>query len=197
MPSTSAEHVPRHPAPTSSGDTHKSRSETAGPSVAPIDSSRPSVLLDPTRSVSPAVFPRRLLSVSSPSAPVVESSCPMTCDSRPCRGSTSASSQSLRSSVRRFLRLPCCSSPSCRLPGLPTAKYSTVLPRSSGSSHFWLAQRTWLHCTHPLRSVRFHGLHRYYGVLRPLVSHSYVRPRGSFHLRLFRWHRHRRFPRSV
>jgi hypothetical protein len=45
------------------------------------------------------------------------------------------------------------------------------LPCPSGSSHFWLTQRTQLHYMHPLRSVRFHGLPRYYGVLRPLVSH--------------------------
>src|SRR5215471_6629609 len=38
-----------------------------------------------------------------------------------------------------------------------------------------LTRLTWLHYTHPLRSVRFHGLPRYYGVLRPLVSLPYSR----------------------
>jgi len=52
---------------------------------------------------------------------------------------------------------------------------------------------TWLHYTHSLRAVRFRGLPRNYGVLRPLVSHPYVRPCGAIHLKLFRLHRYRRF----
>src|SRR4029077_14554291 len=112
----------------------------AAPSMAPIDSLPPSVRCDRLRLVSPAVFPRRWLSVSSPSAPAEESSCPMTSDSRPCTGCSLNPSQSPQSFVHRFLLLPCCSSPFCRLPGLLVVKCNTVLPRPSGSSHFWLAQ---------------------------------------------------------
>ena len=165
--------------------------------MAPIDSSRPSVLRDPTQSVFPAAFLHRWLSVSSPFALAVESSCPMTCDSRLGTGCSLNPARSLQSSAHRLLLLPCCSSPFCRLPELLVAKCSTVLPCPLSSSHFWLAQRTRLHYMHPLRSVRFHGLLRYYGVLRPLVPHPYVRPHGSIHLELFRLHRHRRFPRSA
>ena len=165
--------------------------------MAPIDFSQPSVLLDLIRSVSPAAFLHHLLLVSSPSAPAAESSCPMTSDSRPCTGCSLDPVRSLRSIAHRLLPSPCCSSPSCRLPVPLVVKYSTVLPRLLGSSHFWLAQQTWLHYMHPLHSVRFHGLPRYYGVLRPLMSHPYFRPYGSIHLWLFRLHRHRRFPRSA
>ena len=144
-----------------------------------------------------SAFLHRSLSVSSPSALAVDSSCPVTCDSRLGTGCPLNPARGLLSSAHRLLLLSCCSSPFCRLPVLPVAKYSTVLPCPLGSSHFWLAQRTRLHYMHPLRSVRFHGLLRYYGVLRPLVSHPHVCPYGSIHLRRFRLHRHRRFPRSV
>src|SRR6266567_3121920 len=51
--------------------------------------------------------------------------------------------------------------------------------------------------TYLLRSADITPLPRYYEVVRPLMSHPYSRPRGSGHLWLLRWHRHRRFPRSV
>src|ERR1022692_3964768 len=50
-------------------------------------------LRDPIQLESPPAFPRRLPSVSSPSAPAAESSCPTTSDSRSYTGSFSGSSQ--------------------------------------------------------------------------------------------------------
>src|SRR5438445_5571264 len=55
----------------------------------------------------PVSFPHHLLSVSSPSALVAVSNCPMTSDSRSCRGSSSTSFQNPRSIVHRPLPLPC------------------------------------------------------------------------------------------
>jgi hypothetical protein len=127
-PSTFAVRVPLHPTPISSGGTRRNQLETEGPPMAPIDSSRPSVLLDLTRSVSPVVFLRHLPSVSSPSALAAENSCRTTFDSRLGTGCSSYPARSLRSSARPFLLLPCCSSPFSRLPELLAVKYSTVLP---------------------------------------------------------------------
>src|SRR6267154_110347 len=110
-----------------------------------IFAGRNRMLMIRRESVSPVVFLRHLPSVSSPSALTVESSCPTTFDSRLGTGCSSHPARSLRPSAHRFLLLPCCSSPFCRLPELLAVKYSTVLPCPLSSSHLWLAQRTWLH----------------------------------------------------
>jgi len=65
----------------------------------------------------------------------------------------------------------------------PTAGQSpnicrTASPGSSAPPLVGLPVKTgWI--TQPLRSTRFHGLHRYYGLLRPCASHRYFHPRGS------------------
>ncbi len=158
----------------------------AGPPLLPVDSSRPFARFDPRPSVSPTSSLRHWLSGSSPSAPAVESNCPMTSDSRFCKGSFSSSFQTLRSTPHPGLPPLDCSSPVTRLPRLPIGKYNTVLLHLSGSSPCGLTQPMPLHCTHPLRSAGFHRLHRYYGVFRPLTPHSYSRPCGSCHLWLLR-----------
>src|SRR5215471_10377693 len=89
--------------------------------------------------VCPVFFLPRSSSVSSPFAPVVESSCPMTSDSRSCKDSSSVSSQNPRSTAHRPLLLLYLLSPAYTLPRPPSLKYKTALPHSSGSSHCWLA----------------------------------------------------------
>src|SRR5678816_3230671 len=106
----------------------------------------------------------------------------MTSDSRLCNGCSSNLFQILQSSVDPVLLLPDCSSPSNRLPRPPGVKYRMVLLHPSDSSHCWLIQLIWLHYTHLLCSIGFHRLRHYYEVFRPLVPHSYSRPRGSNHL---------------
>ena len=167
-----------------------------GPPLLPVDSSRPFVRFDLRPSVFPMSSLRRWLSGSSPSALAAESNSRTTFDSRSCKGSSSSTFQSSRSTARPGLPLLDCSSPSNRLPRLPIGKYKTALLHLSGSSPCGLAHPMSPHYTHPLRSVGFRRPHRYYGVFRPLAPLPYSRPRGSCHLWLLRWHRHRRFPCS-
>src|SRR5581483_8505189 len=185
-PSTSAAPAPPHPAPTSPGDTRTTPAGIAGPPLLPVDSSRPFARFDPRPSVSPTSSLRHLLSGSSPSAPAAESSFRTTSDSRFCTGSSSGPFQNLRSTAHPVLPPLDCSSPSNRLPRLPIGKYRTALLHLSGSSPCGLAWPTSPHYTHPLRSIDFRRLHRYYGVFRPLAPHSYSRPCGSCHLWLLR-----------
>src|SRR5215470_2153321 len=165
--------------PTSSDDTHKTPTRIAVPPRLPIDSSQPSVQYDPRPSVCPVFFRRPLLSEFSPSAPPAESSCPMTSDSRFCKGCSSNPFQIPRSIADPALLLPDCSSPFYRRPRLPNAKYRMVLLHPSDSSPCRLARLTSLHYPCPLRSLGFHRLPRYYGAFRPLMSLPYSRPRGS------------------
>src|SRR5690242_11972258 len=153
-----------------------------GPPLPPIDSSRPFARFDLRPSESPTSFLRRLLSGSSPSALAAESSSQTTSDSRFYRGSSSSPFRNPRSTAHPGLLPLCCSLPSNRLPRLPIGKYKTVLLHLSGSSPCGLTQPMSPHYTHPLRSVGFRRLHRYYGVFRPLMPHPYSRPRGSCHL---------------
>src|SRR5271166_5782908 len=124
--------------PTSPVDSRRSLHETAVPTPAPVLPSQPVVRFDLPLWECPTFFPHRFSLVSSPSAPVVESSCPMTSDSRSCKDSSSASFQNLRSTDHRPLLLPYLLSPACTLPRPPSSKYKTALPHSSGSSHCWL-----------------------------------------------------------
>ncbi len=156
------------------------------PPLLPVDSSRPFLQFDLRPSVSPASSSRHGLSGSSPSALALESNSRMTSDSRSCKGSSSSPFQTPRSTAHPGLPPLDCSLPLNRLPRLPIVKYKTVLLHPSGSSPCGLAQSMSLHCTHPLRSVGFRRLHRYYEVFRPLAPLSYSRPRGSCHLWLLR-----------
>src|SRR5258705_13976462 len=99
------------------GDSRRNLGGTAGPLLAPFSFSPPFVQSDPIRLGCPAFSLLRLLLVSSPCAPVVESSCPMSFDSRFCRGSFSTSFQSRLS----ILRLP--------LPLLYSLLLAYTLPR--------------------------------------------------------------------
>src|SRR5262249_49797999 len=155
---------------------------TAVPPPLPIDSSQPFEQYDPLRSVCPAFFPHPCASGFSPSVPAAESSCPMTSDSRFCKGCSSIPFQIPRSTVDPALLLPDCSSPLSRLPRLPIVKYRMISLHPSDSSPCGLARLTSLHYTYPLRSTGFRRLHHYYGVFRPLMSLPYSRPRGSCHL---------------
>src|SRR5229473_5193041 len=184
------------PAPTSSVDTRRSPDGTAGPPPAPVSTSLPSARSDPTRSVCPASFPRRLLSVSLPSAPAAESNCPTTSDSRSCTGSLSGSFRSPQSTVRRPLPLHGSLLLVCTPPRPPTWKYRTALPHSSAPPIAgWLIEFR-LHNTtpwlHPLS-----GTSSLLRVVPPLVSASVLSPSWFFHLRLLRSHRSPRFPRSA
>src|SRR5437588_12286136 len=172
--------------PTCSGDTRTMPARIVGPPLLPVDSSRPFARFDPRPSESPTSSLRRWLSGSSPSALAAESNSPTTSDSRSCTGSFSSPSQNPRSTARPGLPPLDCSLPLNRLPRLPIGKYKTVLLHLSGSSPCGLTQPMSPHCTHPLRSVGFRRLPRYYGVFRPLAPHSYSRPYGSCHLWLLR-----------
>src|SRR5262249_19469569 len=108
----------------------------------------------------PASSLRHSLSGFSPSAPAAESNCRMTSGSRFCKGSSSSPFQNPRSIVHPSLPPLYCSLPLHRLPRLPIVKYKTVLLHPSGSSPCRLTRPMSLHCTHPLRSVGFHRLHR-------------------------------------
>src|SRR5271157_615847 len=77
---------------------------------------------DPKRSVCPVSFLHHSPSVSSPCAPVAESNCPMTSDSRSYRDFSSISSQSLQSTVRRPLPLLYSLLLAYTLPRPPTSK---------------------------------------------------------------------------
>src|SRR5437870_626568 len=143
------------------------------PPLLPVDSSRPFARFDLRPSVSPTFSLRRWLSGSSPSALPAESNSRTTSDSRFCKGSSSSPFQTPRSIAHPGLPPLHCSLPVNRLPRLPIGKYKTVLLHLSGSSPCGLAQSMPPHYTHPLRSVGFHQLHRYYGVFRPLAPHSY------------------------
>jgi hypothetical protein len=156
--------------------------EIVGPPLLPVDSSRPFARFDLRPSVFPASSPRHWLSGSSPSAPAAESNSRTTSDSRSCKGSSSSPFQNPRSTAHPGLPPLDCSSPLNRLPRLPIGKYKTVLLHLSGSSPCGLTQPMSPHYTHPLRSLGFRRLHRYYGVFRPLAPHSYSRPCGSCHL---------------
>jgi len=134
------------------------------PPLLPVDSSRPSVQFDLRPSESPAFSLRHGLSGSSPSALAVESNCPMTSDSRFCKGSSSTPFQTPRSIAHPGLPPLDCSLPLNRLPRLPFVKYKTVLLHLSGSSPRGLTRPMSLHYTHPLRSTGFHRLPRYYAV---------------------------------
>src|SRR5215510_15037102 len=146
------------------------------PPLLPVDSSRPFARFDLRPSVSPTSSLRHSLSGSSPSALAAESNSRTTSDSRFCKGSSSSPFQTPRSTARPDLPPLHCSLPSNRLPRLPIGKYKTVLLHLSGSSPCGLAQPTLPHYTHPLRSLGFRRLLRYYGVFRPLASLSYSRP---------------------
>src|ERR1035438_7465313 len=102
--------------PPSPVDSRRSLHETAVPPSAPVLPSQPVVRFDLPLWECPTSFPHRFSLVSSPSAPVVESSCPMTSDSRSCKDSSSASFQNLQSTDHRPLRLLCSLSPACTLP---------------------------------------------------------------------------------
>src|SRR5688572_25880256 len=93
------------------------------PPLLPIDSSRPFVQFDLRPSGSPAFSLRHWLSGSSPSALAVESNCPMTSDSRFCKGSSSSPFQTPRSIAHPGLPPLDCSLPLHRLPRLPIVKY--------------------------------------------------------------------------
>jgi len=122
--------------------------------MAPIDSSRPSVLRDPTQSVSQWSFSATCLRYLHRSH---------------WRWKVAADDMRFQTRYRLFFisrskssivcsstpAAPCCSSPFGRLPELLAVKYSTVLPCPLGSSHLWLAQRTWLHYTHPFAPSAF------------------------------------------
>ncbi len=82
-------------------------------------------------SVCPVFFPRHRLSVSSPSAPALESNCPTTSDSRSCTDSLSGPFQKPQSTARRPLPLPGSLLLACTPPRPPTWKSQTVLPHSS------------------------------------------------------------------
>ena len=185
-PSTSAAPVPPHPTPTCSGDTRTRPAGIVDPPLLPVDSSRPFGRFDLRLSVFPTSSLRHWLSGSSPSALAAESNSRTTSDSRFCKGSFSSPSQTPRSIAYPGLLPLCCSLPLNRLPRLPIAKYKTALLHPSGSSPRGLTRPMSPHYTHPLRSIGFHRLLRYYGVFRPLAPHSYSRPCGSCHLWLLR-----------
>jgi hypothetical protein len=126
---------PLHPVLIFWDDTRRNRHETAAPIPALVLLSRPVVRFDPLLWVYLAFFPHHSSSVSLPSAPVVEDSCPMTSDSRSYRGCLSSSSQNPRSIHHRPLLLLYSLSPAGTLPKLRSSKYRTALPHSSGSSH--------------------------------------------------------------
>src|SRR5271157_3408868 len=107
--------------PTSPGDSRRSLHETAVPIPALVSPSQPVVRFDLPLWECPAFFPHRFSLVSSPSAPVVESSCPMTSDSRSCKGSSSLSFQNLRSTDHRPLLLLYSLSPAGMLPRPPSS----------------------------------------------------------------------------
>src|ERR1035437_5380839 len=154
------------------------RDGTAGPPPAPVSTSPPLARSDPTRSVFPASFPRRWLSVSSPYAPALESNCPTTSDSRSCTGSLSGSFRNPQSIARRPLPLPCWLSLAYTLPRPPTWKYRTALPHSSAPPMAgWLIESGSL--TPPLGSIPFRRLHRYYRLFRPWSPLPYSRPHCS------------------
>ena len=169
---------------------------TMDPPLLPSDSSRPFEQFDLRLSESPTSSLRHWLSGSSPSALAAESNSRKTSDSRFCTGSFSSPCQTPRSFAHPVLPPLECSLPLHRLPRLPIVKYNTALLHPSGSSPCGLTQPMSPHYTHPLRSVGFRQLHRYYGVFRPLAPRSYSHPCGSCHLWLLRFHRHRRFPCS-
>jgi hypothetical protein len=158
----------------------------AGPPLLPVDSSRPFVQFDLRLSGFPASSPRLWLSGSSPSAPAAESNSRTTSDSRSYTGSSSSFFRNPRSIAHPGLPHLDCSSPLNRLPRLPIGKYKTASLHLFGSSPAGLAEPMSPHYTHPLRSIDFRRLLRYYGVFRPLAPHSYSRPRGSCHLWLLR-----------
>ena len=103
--SIAAAPAPPHPTPTSPVDTRRNPDGTVGPPLVPVSTSPPFARSDPRPSVSPASFPRRWLSVSSPSALAAESNCPTTSDSRSCTGSSSGSFQNPQSTAHRPLPL--------------------------------------------------------------------------------------------
>jgi hypothetical protein len=147
-------------------------------------------------SVFPASFLHRLLSVSSPFARVVESNCPTTSDSKSCRGLASASFQNQRSIARRPLLLLYSPLLAYTLPRPPAWKYRTALPYSSAPPIAgWLIESGSI--TQPLRSILLSGTSSLLQVAPPLGSASVLSPSWFFHLRLLRWHRSPRFPRSA
>src|ERR1017187_8318551 len=74
-------------------NSRKNPDGTADLSPVPVSTSPPFARSDPIQLESPTAFPRHLPSVSSPSAPAAESSCPTTSDSRSYTGSFSGSSR--------------------------------------------------------------------------------------------------------
>src|SRR5271156_3185191 len=154
--------------PTFPVDIRKSLHETIDPPLVPVSTSLPVARFGPKQLGCPVFFPHHLLSVSSPSAQEVESSCPMTSDSRFCRDCPSISFQNPGSIAHRPLLLLCLLSLAYTLPRPPFSKYKTALPHSSGSSHFsgWLIESGSL--TQRLRSIPLSGTSSLLHVVPPL-----------------------------
>src|ERR1022692_1034865 len=170
--------APLHPVPTSPAYSRKNPDGTAGLSQVRVATSLPFARSGPIRLESPVFFLRRLPSVSSPSAPAAESSCPTTSDSRSCTGSLSGSFRNPQSTVHRRRPLPDWPLPFYTPPVPPTSKSQTALPRSQAPPIAgWPVDFS--STTQPLRSIPFPGFHRYYGLFRPSAPHSYSRPCGS------------------
>ena len=153
-------------------------------------------LRDPIRYVGiPSCLSRHLLSVSSPSAPAAESSCPTTSDSRSC----TVLFQSLSKSS-----IDCSSTPAAplfaftRLYASQTShlEIQTALPHSSAPPIAgWLIESRLHNTTPSLHPVS--GTSPLLRVVPPLGSASVLSPSWFFHLWLLRSHRSPRFPRSA
>ena len=147
-------------------------------------------------SVYPVSSPHHLLSVSSPSAPAAESNCPTTSDSRSCISSLSGPFRNPQPTARRPLPLLYLLLLACTLPRPPTSKSQTALPYSSAPPIAgWHVEFSSI--TQPLRSTPLSGVSSLLRVVPPLGSASVLSPSWFFHLRLLRWHRSPRFPRSA